>query len=339
MKKLFRGRHFSGLVYGSLLLLTVQIVGTLGYRYIGRPTATWIDSFYMTFITIATIGYGEIVDLTHHPMGRLFTVFIALVGVATLSYLFSTMVALLVDADLNAGLRRKRMEKEIAKLSGHYIVCGIGRVGTNVAHELLKTRRKFVVIETDRVALDNWLEHHPHALYLHEDAADDDALQKAGVQQAAGVFAVTSDDSHNLMISLSVKLLNLKSRVVVRLHDIQNSKKARRAGADEIVSPDFTGGMRIASAMVRPHVVNFMDQMMYSDEGLRMEEVVVPDSFAPRSLSTLVPKSKDYLLVAIHDHEKWIFNPPDDQVINPGMALVLMTSPDGRANLEKLMAN
>jgi voltage-gated potassium channel len=318
LKKLFRGRHFSGLVYGSLLLLTVQIVGTLGYRYIGRPTATWIDSFYMTFITIATIGYGEIVDLTHHPMGRLFTVFIAVVGVATLSYLFSTMVALLVDADLNAGLRRKRMEKEIAKLSGHYIVCGIGRVGTNVAHELLKTRRKFVVIETDRVALDNWLEHHPHALYLHEDAADDDALQKAGVQRAAGVFAVTSDDSHNLMISLSVKLLNLKSRVVVRLHDIQNSKKARRAGADEIVSPDFTGGMRIASAMVRPHVVNFMDQMMYSDEGLRMEEVVVPDSFAPSSLSTLVPKSKDYLLVAIHDHEKWIFNPPDDQVINPG---------------------
>ncbi len=155
MKKLFRGRHFSGLLYGSLLLLFVQLIGTLGYHYIGRPTATWIDSFYMTFITIATIGYGEIVDLTHHPMGRLFTVGIAVVGVAILSYLFSTMVALLVDADLNAGLRRKGMEKEIAKLSNHYVVCGIGRVGTNVAHELLKTRRKFVVIETDRVALDN----------------------------------------------------------------------------------------------------------------------------------------------------------------------------------------
>lgn len=337
MKKLFRGRHFSGLLYGSLLLLFVQLIGTLGYHYIGRPTATWIDSFYMTFITIATIGYGEIVDLTHHPMGRLFTVGIAVVGVATLSYLFSTMVALLVDADLNAGLRRKRMEKEIAKLSNHYVVCGIGRVGTNVAHELLKTRRKFVVIETDRVALDNWLEHHPHALYLHEDAADDDALQKAGLEKAAGVFAVTSDDSHNLMISLSVKLLNPKARVVVRLHDIQNSKKARRAGADEIVSPDFTGGMRIASAMVRPHVVNFMDQMMYSDEGLRMEEVLVPDGFVPRSLLGLVPKSKDYLLVAIHDHARWIFNPPDDQPIKAGMALVLMTSPDGRAGLENIL--
>ena len=337
MNKLFRSRHFSGLVYGSVLLLLVQLIGTLGYRSIGRPTATWIDSFYMTFITIATIGYGEIVDLTHHPMGRIFTMGIALVGVATLSYLFSTMVALLVDADLNAGLRRKRMEKEIAKLSGHYIVCGIGRVGTNVAHELLKTRRKFVVVETDRVALDNWLEHHPHALYLHEDAADDDALQKAGLAKAAGVFAVTSDDSHNLMIALSVKLLNPKARVVVRLHDIQNSKKARRAGADEIVSPDFTGGMRIASAMVRPHVVNFMDQMMHSDEGLRMEEVLVPDGFATQSLSALVPKSKDYLLVAIHDHDRWIFNPPDEQMIKPGMALVLMTSPDGRAGLDNIL--
>lgn len=337
MKKIFRNRHFTGLMYGSLLLLVVQLVGTLGYRYIGHPTATWIDSFYMTFITIATIGYGEIVDLSQHPMGRVFTMGIAVVGVATLSYLFSVMVALLVDADLNAGLRRKRMEREIAKLSGHYIVCGIGRVGTNVALELLKTRRKFVVIETDRVALDSWLEHHPHALYLHEDATDDEALQKAGLAKAAGVFAVTSDDSHNLMISLSVKLLNPKARVVVRLHDIRNSKKARRAGADEIVSPDFTGGMRIASAMVRPHVVNFMDQMMHSDEGLRLEEVRVPDGFAPRSLSVLVPKSKDYLLVAIHDHEKWIFNPSDEQTIQPGMALVLMTSPDGRAGLEKLL--
>lgn len=337
MKKLFSNRHFTGFLYGVALLLLVQLVGTLGYHYLGRPSATWVDSFYMTFITIATIGYSEVVDLTHHPLGRLFTVFIAVVGIATLSYLFSNMVALLVDTDLNAGLRRKRMEKEIAKLSGHYIVCGVGRVGTNVAHELLKTKRKFVVIETDRVALDAWLEHHPHALYLHDDAADDVALQKAGVAHASGVFAVTSDDSHNLMISLSVKLLNPQSRVVVRLHDIRNSKKARRAGADEIVSPDFTGGMRIASAMVRPHVVNFMDQMMHSDEGLRVEEVVVSANFSPSALARSVPKSTEYLVMAIHEGERWIFNPHDDQVLSPGMTLVLMASPDGRSHVERLL--
>ena len=336
LEKVFRSRHFKGLVYGVALLLVITAMGTLGYHYIGRPSATWIDSFYMTFITIATIGFGETVDLSAHPMGRLFTVFIAIIGIGTLSYLFSTLVALLIDSDLNAELRKKRMEKQIAQMKGHYIVCGIGRVGSNVAHELAKTRRSLVVIERDRTVLDAWLEHHPHALYLHDDAADDDALHRAGLSNATGVFAVTGDDSHNLMVALSVKLLSPKVRVVVRLHDIRNTNKARRAGADEIVSPDFTGGMRIASAMIRPHVVNFMDQMLHSDEGQRVEQVVVPDGFDSKPLAELVPKSKDYLLMALHEHGNWVFNPSDDHMVNAGTALVLMTSPEGRMRVEKL---
>ena len=314
LRKIFRGAHFSGLLYGIGLLVLVHVVGTIGYHHIGQPTATWIDSFYMTFITVATIGFGETVDLTHHPLGRLFTVFLAVVGIGAMSYLFSTMVALLVETDLNADLRKRRMEKTIARLSGHYIVCGIGRVGSNVANEMRKTKR---------------------TLYLHGDAADDDALRFAGVQAAAGVFAVTGDDSHNLMVSLSVRLLNPKARIVARMHDIRNAAKARRAGADEVVSPDFTGGMRIASAMVRPHVVNFMDQMLYSDENLRVEEVVIPAHVPATPLAELVPKSRDYMLVAIHEHGKWTFNPPDSHLVKAGTALVLMASPDGRAHLEK----
>lgn len=337
IQKIIRSRHFKGLLYGGSLLFLITLGGTLGYHTIGRPSATWIDSFYMTFITIASIGFGEIVDLSSHPMGRLFTVFIAVVGIATLSYLFSTMVALLIDPDLNATLRKKRMEKQIAELKGHYIICGIGRVGTNVASELVKTRRQFVVVESDRGALDNWLEYHPHSLHLHNDAADDEALHRAGLAAAAGVFAVTGDDSHNLMIALSVKLLNPKVRVVVRLHDIRNTNKAKRAGADEIVSPDFTGGMRIASAMVRPHVVNFMDQMLRSDDGLRVEELLVPADFASTPLGSIVPKSKDYLLMATHEQGRWVFNPPDDHPIHAGVTLVFMASPDGRSHLERLL--
>ena len=279
LEMVFRSRHFKGLMVGTVLLLLITTVGTLGYHYIGRPTATWIDSFYMTFITIATIGYGETVDLTHHPMGRLFTVFIAVLGIRNPELPVLHGGGVVDRLRPERGLRKKRMEKEIAELSGHYIMCGIGRVGSNVAREMVKTRRQFVVIEKDRATLDSWLEHHPNTLHLHDDAADDDALRKAGLAQAAGVFAVTGDDGHNLMIALSVKLLNPKVRVVVRLHDIRNTNKAKRAGADEIVSPDFTGGMRIASAMVRPHVVNFMDKMLHSDDGLRVEEVIVPPGF------------------------------------------------------------
>ena len=329
--------QFRGLLYGWALLVLVHVVGTLGYRYIGGPATTWIDAFYMTFITVATIGYSEVVDLNQHPGGRLFTVGIAVVGIGTMSYLFSTFVALLLESGLNTVLRRKRMLKEIGKLSGHYIVCGIGRVGTNVAQELIKTKRPLVVIESDQTALKRWLEHHPQTLYLHEDAADDEALRRAGVQNAAGVFAVTGDDSHNLMVSLSAKLLNPKTRVVARLHDIRNASKARRVGADEIVSPDFTGGMRIASAMVRPHVVNFMDKMLLSEDSLRVEEVVVPADFPPTPVAELLPKSRDYILMATHEDGQWRFNPADDHLIKAGTALVLLTHPEARLRVEALL--
>ncbi len=337
MKPPPQSAHFSGLWRGAALLALVHLIGTVGYMYIGRPEATWIDSFYMTFITVATIGYGETVDLAHHPMGRLFTVFIAVIGIGTMSYLFSTFVALLLESDLNATLRKKRMKKEIARLSGHYIVCGIGRVGSNVANELLQTQRTLVIVESDREALDHWLEEHPDTPHLHADAADDEALRAAGVMTAAGVFAVTGDDSHNLMISLSVKLLNSKARVVARLHDIRNADKARRAGADEIVSPDFTGGMRIASAMVRPHVVNFMDQMLRTDDQLRVEEVQVPPDFADTPIGQLIQKSRDYILLATHEQGQWVFNPADEHVIKAGTTLVLMATPDGRSKIEKLL--
>ena len=318
--------------------MLVHIVGTLGYHAIGWPKASWIDSFYMTFITVATIGYSEVIDLAAHPYGRLFTVGISLVGIATLSYLFSTFLALLIESDLNATLRRRRMERQIAGMSGHYIVCGVGRVGTNVAQELAATRRPFVVIDRDEQVVGRFHEAFHDVPYLHADAADDDALLKAGVAHAAGVFAVTADDSHNLMVALSVKLLNPRVRVVVRLHDIRNADKARKAGADEIVSPDFTGGLRIASAMLRPHVVNFMDQMLRDETAMRMEEVLVPATRGASPLADLLPRSRDYVLVAAHEGGLWVFNPPEDHLVQPGTTLVLMASPDGRAQVERLVA-
>jgi len=338
VNKVLRNRHFRGLVTGGAVLALVHAAGTVGYHFIGRPQASWIDSFYMTFITVATIGYAEVVDLAHHPYGRLFTVAVAVVGIVNLSYLFSTFLALLIESDLNATFRKRRMERQIAALRGHYIVCGIGRVGTNVARELLKTRRRFIVIERDPATLQHWVEEHPESLHLQADAADDDALRRAGVIHAAGVFAVTGDDSHNLMVALSVKLLNAKARVVARLHDVRNADKARRAGADEIVSPDFTGGMRIASAMIRPHVVTFMDQMLHTDDALRVEEVMVPAGQPPRSVSQVVPRSREYILMAAHEGAQWVFNPPDDHLVRAGTTLVLMTSPGGRVHVERLLA-
>jgi voltage-gated potassium channel len=329
--------HLTGLISAGLVVLAVHVVGTLGYKVIGGPQVTWLDSFYMTFITVATIGYGEVIDLTGHPGGRIFTIIVAFTGIGAMTYMFSTVTAMILESDLNQSLQRKRMQKAITGLSGHYIICGIGRVGSNVAAELRKTGRRFTVIEESEAVLAAYVEGHPEALYVHGDGADDDMLAAAGIDKAAGVFAVTGDDSRNIVISLSAKQLNPRLRVVARVHDIRNADKARRAGADEIVSPDFTGGMRIASAMVRPHVVNFIDQMLHRDDGLRVEEVRMPAGSASRPLGVLADRGRDFILMALRRGESWVFNPHRDQQVMADDVLVVMTNPAGRAAFEALL--
>ena len=229
------------------------------------------------------------------------------------------------------------MQNKIEKLKEHYIVCGIGRVGSNVAHELVTTGRHCVIVDENLQHIENYLSKHPEQLYLHGDATDNDILFSAGVKRARGVFAVAADDSQNLVISLSAKQLNPKLRVVARCHDLKNVEKTRRAGADEIVSPDFTGGLRIVSAMVRPHVVLFLDNMLKSEENVRMEEVPIPPELSGKPLTVLYHGNKDCVVLALRSAEKWLFNPPANHLVQDGDVLMVMTTPEGRTRLEQLM--
>lgn len=235
-----------------LMLVAVMLVGSTGFWIVSDYKATPLDSVYMTFITVATIGFGETIDLTHSPGGRIFLMLIAAVGIATVTSATSKFTAFIVEGDLEDALRKHRMQDRIDKSKQHYIICGIGRVGTNVAHELQVTERAFVAVEHAQPAIDTFREKYPHTLALHGDASDDEVLHRAGIGRAAGLFAVTGDDGKNLLITLSAKQLNPALRVVARRHEVRNIEKLKRVGADAIVSPDFTGGMRIASSMVRP---------------------------------------------------------------------------------------
>lgn len=325
------------LLFALLALLLVLLIGTLGYRMLGGPQYSWVDCFYMTFITISTIGFNEVVDVTRHEYGRLFSVFIGFSGIGVLGYVLSTFTAFMLEGDLNISWRRKRMQKKINELKDHYIVCGVGRVGSNVAHELAMTGRPYVIIDEDIAQIDKYLDKHPGQLYLQGDATDNDILLQAGVTRAQGVFAVAAEDGQNLVISLSAKQLNPKVRVVARCHEVKNVDKTRRAGADEIVSPDFTGGLRIVSAMVRPHVVNFLDEMLRSDENLRIEEIVVPPAFSGKILSLLIATSRDYVVLAIRQGRDWTFNPSPQHVVHDGDVLMVMTTPHGRAHMEQMV--
>jgi len=335
--RIFRNSfYFQRLRNALLLILAVHVIGTLGYIIISGGKASVIDALYMVFITVATIGYGEVIDLSKSPVGRVFTMLIGIIGIGTLTYLFSAITAFVLETEINKAYRRLRMERTIATMSGHYIVCGIGRVGGHIADELLKTERTFVVIDVDEKNVEAHCERTGHQIALMGDASDDDLLLRAGIKRCAGVFAISGDDSKNLVICLSARQLNPAVRIVARVHNPRNAEKTRRAGADEIVSPDLTGGIHLASVMIRPHAVNFMEMMLRTDNNLRVEEIIVPASFKPCTVAEL-GRSRDWMLVAIRKGEKWNFNPPSDTRIEPGLALISITSPAGRRALEKII--
>nr|WP_314859485.1 NAD-binding protein [uncultured Undibacterium sp.] len=318
--------------WATLILLALIGVGVVGFYLISDKTS-WENAIYMTLITISTVGYGEGVPLTSFG-AKIFAGLMSISGLGVLTFLFTSLTVFFLEKDLDYSLRRRRMEKRIKKLRQHFIVCGFGRVGRNVAYELQKTGRSFVAIDPDQTNFDEFLDKFPDLLYLHGDASDDDLLLGADITDARGLFAVTGDDSRNLMIIITAKQLNPQLRIVARSHELRNVEKMRKAGADEVICPDFTGGMRMASAMVRPHVVSFLDEMLKSEKNLRVEEVEAPPNFPATAMGKLQLRSPDYILIAVRAENGWTFNPDDQYLLRAGDVIVAMTSTEGRAAIE-----
>ena len=315
------------------LLVLIFVVGTFGYRAIGGHSVSYVDSFYMTFITIATIGFSEIVDLSTHPGGRLFTMFIGFAGIAVVTYIMSSLTAFLLEGEWNAALRRLKMIRTIQGFDQHFIVCGIGRVGLNVVNELAAAGRRFVAIEASQPAIDAFRERFPEVPVVHGDASEDDILVEAGVARAAGVFAVTGDDSKNLVVTLSAKALQPKVRVVARCHEVNYIEKIRKVGADAIVSPDYTGALRVVSSMLRPNVTRFLDEMTAVDRPVRVEEILVSTIGDGRTVGELELRSRDRVLLAIHGSTGWTLNPDDSHRLSTGDVIVAMVTAAGHAEL------
>jgi voltage-gated potassium channel len=316
---------------GALILLIA--IGSAGFYVGAEPRPTLQDAVHMTLITITTIGYGEVVPL-RTLAEQIFAGMLGIAGFGTLTFLFTSLTVFFLETDLDYTLRRRRMEKQIKKLRAHYIVCGFGRVGRNIAQELSSTGRHFVAIDPEESNFEISRERYPGLLYLQGDASDDDLMLAADIGDARGVFAVTGDDGKNIMITLTAKQLNPRVRVVARCHELRNAEKLRRAGANNVVSPDFTGGMRLASSMIRPHVVSFFDEMLRTEHRLRLEEVLLPESFKPRPFGKLERRTPDFVLLAVRAGTEWHFNPPPDFALEPGHVVIAMATPRGREKLE-----
>lgn len=334
---LYSQMHKKFLYAGTALAIIVSL-GTAGYWLIGGTQNSFIDCLYMTVITITTIGYSEIIDMSGNPWGRVFTMFIALSGISTATYILTNLTAFMVEGNLSTTFRRRKMEKSIKKLSKHYVVCGAGSVGLYVLRELIETKRPHVVIEDDSGKIEKILDTYRDTLFIEGDATESDVLLSAGVKEAKGVFAVTGDDNRNLVISFSAKQLNPNLRVVARCHDLKDTDKMKKAGADAVVSPSSIGGMRMASEMVRATAVSFLDTMLRDkNKNLRVEEVSPPESFAGNPISALrLKEHPSTLLLAVKTGDAWIYNPSPDYVIDSGDTLIFMTTPEERSRLEHI---
>jgi len=331
-----RIRH-KALLAGSFLVV-ILAVGTVGYRFISAGQATWIDCLYMTVITIATIGYGEIVDLSHSPGGRIFTMFMSVTGVGVMTYIMISLTAFIVEGELNEAFRRRKMKKRIEKMSDHYIVCGLDGIGSHIVQELRTTARPYVVVDRDRDKIDRFSGDADPA-FVVGDATDNETLLAAGIARAHGLFAATGDDNQNMVISLSARQLNPEIRLVARCEAMNNLEKMRRAGADAAVSPTSIGGMRMASVMLRPAVVNFLDVMLRrEDEHLRIEEMPVPPSMVGKPIEAIdLRQFSHLLLLAVRTADGWTYNPPRHAVMKAGEVLIFMGSPEERMELERIL--
>jgi len=334
---------FSGVyrkfAWAGAILMAIILIGTVGYWFIGGRQYSFVDTLYMTVITITTIGFTEVIDLSGNAGGRIFTMFIAISGIGVMAYIVTSITALVVEGELTDSFRRRRMEKIAGKYRGHYIVCGVGRVGCYVTNELHATKRPHVVVDVNKKNVESNLESFRDEVFIEGDATDSNALLRAGVEKAAGLFAVTGDDNQNLVVTLTAKQLNPRLRVVARCNDTRNTEKMRKAGADAVVSPSAIGGLRMASEMVRPTAVSFLDTMLRDREkNMRVEELPVPGSFAGQPISALNLKRFSHaLLLAVRTGENWIYNPSESCVIDRENTLVFMTTPEGRDELAEFL--
>ncbi len=324
------------LVGGSLSLVAVMAIGTLGYFPLGEGQWSLSECVYMTVITLTTVGYGEILpgfDDVEHV--RLFTVMLIIVGMGVFLYFASTLTAFIIEGDLRRALQGQRMRKRLEKLSGHIIVCGAGSTGAHVIQELMATNTPMVAVDLNLTHMEDLAhEYGDNFLFVVGDATDDHVLETAGIRQAAGMVAALASDKDNLYLVVSARLLvpaPTSFRIVARGSELNVLAKLERAGADSVVSPNFIGGMRLASEMIRPTVVKFLDDMLRDSEAMRLEDVTINSTskVVGKSIRQLDLRNRanvSVLAIKQANEQTYAYNPSATTKLSPGMTLVVLGS-------------
>ncbi len=320
------GHIRSKLISSFFAIISVFSIGTFGYCFIEKWSV--LDSLYMTVITLATVGFGEINPLSAH--GRIFTIILILGGIGIMTYIFTTLASIVVEGHLKNVFRRKKMESKIKNLNNHYIICGATHIGLSIMEELKKTNNPLILIVLTDEEYDDFSS--KGFAVVKGDATNDDILIKANIKTAKGIFCALRNDKDNAFIALTASGLNSSLKIIsVQNEEGENIKnKLLRSGANIVINPYFIGGLRMASEMIRPTVVNFLDHMLRDakNKNVRFDEISLkPDSKIIGSKLDFVQKMDDALVVAIRNkNKKYEINPSETRVLEKDDIIVALGS-------------
>jgi voltage-gated potassium channel len=319
-----------------VVLFLLVTMGTVGYMSIEG----WrlIDALYMTVITLGTVGFKEVHDLS--DSGKLFTMTLIIFGVSVLGYIVGSLAQIMFEGQIQRIMGRKKVEKMIEALSDHYIICGFGRIGSLICKEFKANELPFVIVEKDNETAEKLDEE--GYLHLKGDATMDETLLKAGIKRAKGLISVVTSDTENVYITLTARGLNPDLYILARSGEEGSDIKLKRAGANKVVSPYIIGGSRMAQSILRPNVVDFIEIATGSEHmDLQMEEITIPphSAFAGETLvSSGFRKEIGVIIVGIKkSHGKMVFNPHSQAKIEGGDTLIVLGEPVSIAKLEDLV--
>ncbi len=318
-------------------MLGLITVATVGYMLILKVSL--INALYMTVITISTVGYREVVDLNN--LGKIFTMGVIFVSVGMIGYILSVVFRFFSEGNINEAWRRKKMTKEIEKMTNHIIVCGAGETGVHVIKQLKRRMVDFVVIENDPEALDILKE--LQVKYVFDDATKEETLMDANVKKAKGLISALAKDSDNAFVVMTARELNPGLHIVARAHEDNSHKKLRRAGANNTVSPDEIGGKKMAQLMISPDVQYFVDNIIDTkDMSIDMEEVMIKESselIDKKLRDAKISEKAGLIVLAIRrgEDEVFIFNPKADENLRLHDKMIVVGSKE-QINTLKVMS-
>ncbi|PEJ01728.1 potassium channel protein [Bacillus toyonensis] len=308
----------------------VVILGTLGFMTIEEISL--FQAFWMTMITVLTVGYGDAVPVTQ--AGKVFALLIIPVGVGIVTYAIGVVAAIIIEGNLFHAVRRKKMDKQIAQLQNHIIVCGCGRVGLQVVHELQEKKIPFVVVDKDESILEK-----EKLLYIHGDATEDQVLHHAGISKAAGLVAIVANDAENVFITLTARGLNDAIKIVARAEKQETEEKLRRAGANKVINPSSMAGIHIAKGIANPLTVHYIDTVLYGiEQSFVIEEISVGNDSILVNKSLLesdVRNQFDVTILAILRSGDIIHNPTGQEKLQEHDMIIVFGSVEKLGQFEK----